>query len=577
MGCPIKPPAEQTAGGESLAWLSSAMAAGTERAIALLDTNPSSATYGCADRAYWNYRTLTNFSGATWQQVMLGLAALDAADPSPDDQGEQPQLTELAGAALGWWSRIQHRDGSFDEWYFNEHSFCPTAITGAGAALSLYLLRDQLPQSGAGAALSALERAGKWLATRDNPDVMNQNVAAAAALHGLAEITGENHWRRSAEAKLTHIRLAQRPEGWLPEYGGADLGYSTLSLDFLAACDALGDSGQAREIASRLIGFLEVVQGAGASLPGRLGSRGTAHQFIYGALHFGRQDQRAARLAQLWLEGLRDGYVANPATVDDRYFAYFYFPQFALAYRELTTGKQPPLPKKALGSAGTTELAESGFLVRRAASGSATVSRRLGGAVALCRDKAVPLYHLGYEVSTAKGERFSSAIWESELVLDRPSHADRLEVAATFRAVSAALPLKYFMVPFQIVAHLLVSGSLAAAFQKAIKGRMISPAAQLPLRLERAIKFTTTGVQVEDRLAPQSDLPRIASLRAASQISMHSPSARQDPGRPVELPQTICESAVSQLNDGYAATFNWSCSYEGDVQIQEEANRDGLA
>ena len=27
-----------------------------------------------ADRPYWYYRTLTNFSGSTWQSVMLGLA-----------------------------------------------------------------------------------------------------------------------------------------------------------------------------------------------------------------------------------------------------------------------------------------------------------------------------------------------------------------------------------------------------------------------------------------------------------------------------------------------------------------------
>ena len=576
MDHPTKRHFKDAGSSDSLGWLHDAVGAAALRARALMDTNPSSATYGCADRSYWNYRTLTNFSGATWQQVMLGLAALHNAGPSLNDHNAEPQLAELSGAALGWWAQIQHRDGSFDEGYLNEHSYCPTAITGAGAALSLNLLKDQLPQSGAGAALSALERAGGWLARRNNPDVMNQNVAAAVALHGLAELTGENHWRRAAEAKLTHIRLAQRPEGWLPEYGGADLGYSSLALDFLAACDALGDSGQAREIASRLIGFLEVVQGAGSSLPGRLGSRGTAHQFVYGALHFGRQDPRAARLAQIWLEGMSEGYTTSLASVDDRYFAYFYFPQFALAFQEIAKGKQPPQPKKALGSAGTTELGESGFLVRRAGRCSATVSRRLGGAIALCREQALPLYHLGYEVGTANGKRYSSAVWDAQSTLNRPGNADRLRIATTFRAVSAGLPLKYLMVPFQLVTYLLFNGSLAAAFQRTIKGRMISPAEELPLRLERSISFTGKGVHVEDSLTAQGEVPKISSLRVASQISMHSPSARQDPGSAVEFPHTICESAMSQLNDGHVATFNWSCSSEGVVETPQLSKLDGV-
>ncbi len=561
----IKQPPENLAYNDASLWLSSELASAAKRAAALVDGNPDSATFGCADRSYWNYRTLTNFPGATWQQAMLGFAALHGAQHPNPDQIQDAELLRLAGAALRWWASIQHRDGSFDEWYLNERSYCPTAITGAGAALGLHLLGDALAQTDAEAAMGALERAGSWLAGRNNPDVMNQNVAAAAALHGLAELTGAKHWRRAAEAKLTRIRLAQSSEGWLPEYGGADFGYSTLSLDFLASCDALGDSGQAREIADGLIRFLDQVEGAGPAMPGRLGSRGTSHQFVYGALHFGREDVRAARLSLNWLDGLRSGFAPNLATVDDRYFAYFYFPQFALALREMAKGEPKSETDKPVAQADTTDLVKSGLLVRRAHGSSVTVSRRLGGAVAICRPEMLPRYHLGYEIVTEGGRRYSSAAWDAAASISELGAGDTLKTAATFRAVSSGVPLKYLMIPFQGVAHLLLHGRLSDAFQKAIKGRMISPDAQLPLRLARSICFTETGVEFEDELQPQSGLGKIASVQVASQISIHSPSARQDMGRAIAFRSETYEAIASRLNAGQPAALSWSCSFDGNV------------
>jgi len=562
---PINRPPNRPAANDSSLWLSSELASAARRAAALIDGNSASATYGCADRSYWNYRTLTNFPGATWQQATLGFAALHGAPRPGSDRIQDAELLRLAGAALRWWSSIQHSDGSFDEWYLNERSYCPTAITGAGAAISLQQLGEALDQSIAKPAHEALERAGHWLAGRNNPDVMNQNVAAAVALHGLAELTGGKHWRRAAEAKLTRIRLAQNSEGWLPEYGGADLGYSTLALDFLASCDALGDSGQAREIASGLIGFLDEVQGTGPVMPGRLGSRGTSHQFIYGALHFGQEDKRAARLAQNWLDGLRGGYATNLATVDDRYFSYFYFPQFALAMREMTKGASKSSAGKPAQQTVTTDQVKSGLMVRRTADKSVTVSRRLGGAIAVCLPEGLPLYHLGYEVVTEDGKRYSSAAWDAGASISEMGAADTLKTAATFRAVSSGVPLKYLMVPFQSVAHLLLHGRLSEAFQQAIKRRMVSPDAELPLRLTRTIRFAEDGIEVEDALQPQPDLGKIASVHVASQLSMHSPSARQDLGRAIEFPDGSCETIVSRLNAGQSASIGWSCSYDGTL------------
>ncbi|MBX6320910.1 MAG: hypothetical protein IRY94_03705, partial [Rhodospirillaceae bacterium] len=251
----------------------------TARALALLDEDPASPTCGCFDRAFWHYRTLVDFPGAGWQQLVWPLALFDRARPGT------PRLREAVGAGLLWWSRIQHRDGSFDEWYRNEHSYCPTAFTTAAACEALLILGAALPEAVRGAALAAAERAGAWLKRRFNPAVMNQNLAAALALWDLAALTGSARWRRAAEDRYRRVAQAQHAEGWLPEYGGADFGYATLALDLLAAGDARGAGDLVRDMAGRLAGFLFAVQGAGPGHAGRLGSRGTAHVFPYGAEH----------------------------------------------------------------------------------------------------------------------------------------------------------------------------------------------------------------------------------------------------------------------------------------------------
>src|SRR4029079_6277522 len=138
------------------------------RACAFMDGNRTSATYGCADRPYWYYRTLTNFSGSTWQQVMLGHAALYKARHASNPHAGDPAALEAASAALSYWSKLAHRDGAFDEWYLNEFSYCPTAITGAVAALTLDWLGDTLTAEVRKSASTALCRAAAWLDKRYN-------------------------------------------------------------------------------------------------------------------------------------------------------------------------------------------------------------------------------------------------------------------------------------------------------------------------------------------------------------------------------------------------------------------------
>jgi hypothetical protein len=515
------------------------------RAVAFMDLNRTSATYGCADRPYWYYRTLTNFSGSTWQQIMLGLAALYRTEHPSNPLAGNADVLGAASASLAYWASIVHGDGAFDEWYLNEFSYCPTAITGAGAALTLDLIGDQLSPDVREAASRALCRTADWLDKRYNPTVMNQNLAAAVALAGAAKI--DPKWRAATESKLARVRKDQSPEGWFPEYSGADLGYSTLALDLLAAYHRLTDAPEPRAMARALTKFLADVQGSWRSLGGRVGSRGTSHVFQFGALYFSDHDNNAAQLAASWLDGLSNGAAPHPATVDDRYFAYFYFPEFALAYHQAVQRAVTPAVSPKVQS-GILDQSGSGLVAVSRGQWSALISRRLGGALALDGRNRPPLYHLGYEMVTAGG-RFSSANWDE----DTPCTAIAdgvVKAQSEFRASSAGVPLKTLMAPFQLVVGFLGTSGLAEGFQGIIKKRMIAPKTAPGLRLERKITVTANGLSVHDELIPRSGLVSIKRLDIARTISMHSPSARQDAARNAELPEAVLSAATAELNAG---------------------------
>jgi hypothetical protein len=536
--------------------LAGVVVAQVERARALVDQNPASATYGCADRTYWYYRTLTNFPGATWQQLMVAFAALYRTEHPANPFQRDPQILALAGATLNWWATSQHADGAFDEWYLNEHSYCPTAITGAGAALTMHLLGGELPAPIRTRGINALARAAAWLDERYNEQVSNQNLAAVVAMQGLAHLTASDKWHRRAVAKLERIRRDQDSEGWFPEYGGMDFGYSALALDLLAAASLLGAGALADEMARALSRCLASIQGAGLGTPGRIGSRGTSHAFPFGAIWFARSDPAAAQLAQRWLSGLAYGLVPRPESVDDRYFAYFYLPQFALA---LHAGVAFEMPNAArVTPEQLVDLPHAGLVLARRERWSLTANRNLGGALALQTEDALPLYHLGYEVTTRDGRRYSSAV----SAIPRPAETFTpdgvLEAAAQFRSVSSEIPLRRLMIPFQIVVHVLRSSRLAEAFQSVVKRRMVAPARSLPLRLQRRIQIEDAAVRVQDTLVPEAGLAQLAEVRIASCISMHSPSTRQEAGREVTGESALLSAAKDSLNAGRRAVLNWT-------------------
>ncbi len=66
----------------------------------------------------------------------------------------------------------------------------------------------------------------------------HQALAALGLLH-VAAITDERRYRQAAEERLHRLLAWQSSEGWFDEYGGADPGYQTVTIDCLVKCRRL--------------------------------------------------------------------------------------------------------------------------------------------------------------------------------------------------------------------------------------------------------------------------------------------------------------------------------------------------
>jgi len=114
------------------------------RLLGLQDRNPFSPTYGCFHRDYWLDKT-SDFPDAVRQFAVLALALVYKFDFPGNNYKNKEKVLDWAIAGLDFWSKIQHEDGSFDEFYPYERGWAgPTAFTTYTSIESYRILHDDI-------------------------------------------------------------------------------------------------------------------------------------------------------------------------------------------------------------------------------------------------------------------------------------------------------------------------------------------------------------------------------------------------------------------------------------------------
>lgn len=241
------------------------------RLLGLIDKDPLSPTYGCCDRDYWKYK-IKDFSNARLQEVSYTLALLYNynTEKQVNPYFKNKNIKELSLAVCSFWATLQHKNGSFDEYFFREKSHVGTVFSSLCIAETYVLLNIKNNKI-----LAALKKAAKWISTHDDVVVINHDAGSIPFFHSMFLITNNDIYLKYLNNKLQKVRSNQNKEGWFKEYGGADIGYQSYSIYFLAKYYLQKKDVIVKEILTKAIRFFSYFISPDGTIGGLLGSRDT--------------------------------------------------------------------------------------------------------------------------------------------------------------------------------------------------------------------------------------------------------------------------------------------------------------
>lgn len=319
------------------------------RILSMLDRNEKSPTYGCFDRIYWLDKSI-DFPSAILQ-LNTHILALVYSYQYPDNIFyKQDKIKKWCFAGIKYWIKIQHKDGSFDEFYPNERGWAgPTGFLLFSMLDSYMLLKDEMPQQLKDELIKSSYKAARYLADHDESGILaNHHAIALVAIYYAYKILNDDYLLKSFYKKFEFFCSLQSSEGWFLEYDGADLGYLSATISFLGKLYDLTDDEELKSrisnIVPKAIEFTSYFVYPNKFYGGTIGSRQTLHFYPQGYEIFSSKFPLARIIADRMLEGLAEGKLVPPEVMPWRYLGYR-VQEYLLAYRSYN----PARPNKDVG------------------------------------------------------------------------------------------------------------------------------------------------------------------------------------------------------------------------------------
>ncbi|MBI4311506.1 MAG: hypothetical protein HY681_06960 [Chloroflexi bacterium] len=318
------------------------------RILSLQDRNPFSPTYGSFNRTYWLDKT-DDFPNALPQFAVHTLAMVyKHAFPGNLYQGKV-KVREWAIAGMDYWASIQHKEGSFDEFYPYERGWVgPSAFTTYAVLEAYHLLKDEMPEPVAQRVLEAARKAALFIAKGEKEQdlLANHHAMACLAVWKAYEALGEPTLKAGFERLFEgFLRYHDKEEGWSVEYDGVDPGYLSATVSFLGKVYQTNSDPAIRDVITRSAEFCSYFAYPNGFYAGSLGSRNTMHFYPHGFEVLARESPVATAVAEHNLEALSQGKLVPPEIMADRYL-FYRVPELLLAYLDYTPrpSSLPPLP-----------------------------------------------------------------------------------------------------------------------------------------------------------------------------------------------------------------------------------------
>lgn len=458
------------------------------RVITQIDKDLDSSTYGSCDRNHWHLK-IRDFDSAILQQTGLTLTLLYLTDFPGNIYYNNDNIKKWANAALHYWAKIQLKDGSYNEYYPNEHGFPPTAFTlYTSCEIYLRLHLDNVFIK------NKITNTARYLSNTIEERALNQEMASIAGLYNAYRVLQEQWVLDGCEKKLNHLLSQQSKEGWFPEYGGADLGYLSVFLDMMCEYYAQSKDKRVVQPIGNIIDFIKHFIHPNATIGGEYASRNTTY-FLPGglevAIQLGFNDAAAIKKK---LYATTSDYTYFMDSVDDRYFSHYLLHSFIRALEHEKNYSFPnPVPALPCENAQTRYFEQSGLISYNNSCYTAIVGLRKGGVIQAYDKKSARFVDCGYRVSLGKATA-AATNWQ-----DSSYKYSFSENIAFVQGKMNKIKLKT-STPFLLTGLRIVSFIVGRRIVNYLKNRLILTDNHADISFKRNIKFEDEMIIIQDYL-----------------------------------------------------------------------------
>lgn len=261
----------------------------SHRVFNLMDRNRFSKTFGCFDKNYWHFKT-KDFPSSTHQMGVEFLARLWNLPYKENAYYKHPQLLEWIKASISYTCSLQHKDGSFDEWYPNERGWAGPSSYVIHSLINAYkIIEDELSDNLKQKSQKCFFKVSEFLLKQKEGAVLTNHFALfLLSLYEIYQTNSDHKLKSNFENHLNKLNDFLSEEGWSIEYDGVDFGYNLATLSFLGRLHKLFPDPLLKKYAEKHFDFLSYFFYPDGSFGGSLGSRETRHLYPYALRYWGQ-------------------------------------------------------------------------------------------------------------------------------------------------------------------------------------------------------------------------------------------------------------------------------------------------
>ena len=254
--------------------------------LTLVDTSPYSATYGCFDRTYWQYKVKDFPSGMSQECLYpLSLALKNNIFINLKNKSFENLKDIILNSIRYSLLNSQNLNGSVDDYFPFEQASGATAFTCFAILNVIALNIVELSEL----ELNLLTKRLNWLSkNHESGKLSNHEALIALVLAMGAKLLNNSYFQKKSIERIKNLLTWRNEEGWFEEYSGFDIGYETLTFSCLDNLKIYIPEfrSELEKVTSKQFNLIMDFVEPDGNIGGELYARGTWNCFTHGLLSY---------------------------------------------------------------------------------------------------------------------------------------------------------------------------------------------------------------------------------------------------------------------------------------------------